>query len=182
MAEGDRRAEGVHADHSHAPHGAHAGHAAHGDRASASGAARDPVCGMAVDPVTARHRARHADRDVFFCSARCRERFLADPERYAEAPHAVHAAHAPAAPVDGEPRATPGAGADVVYTCPMHPEIRRNGPGACPICGMALEPEVATADAGPSAELVDMRRRLWVALALAAPVVALEMGGHLLGL
>src|SRR5260370_13599186 len=69
-----------------------------------------------------------------------------------------------------------------MYTCPMHPQIRQLGPGNCPICGMALEPEVATAATGPSKELVDMTRRFWIALALSAPVVALEMGGHLAGM
>ena len=73
---------------------------------------------------------------------------------------------------DAEP---PGA----IYTCPMHPEIRQDHPGACPICGMALEPEIATEATGPSAELIDMTRRFWVALALSIPVFALEMGGHL---
>ena len=69
-----------------------------------------------------------------------------------------------------------------IYTCPMHPEIRQVGPGSCPICGMALEPVLATADAGPNAELIDMTRRFWIGLVLALPVVALEMGGHLTGL
>ncbi len=78
----------------------------------------------------------------------------------------------PAAP----PQALP---AGTIYTCPMHPEIRQAGPGACPICGMALEPEAPTAEAGPNAELLDMTRRFWIGLVLAAPVVALEMGGHL---
>ena len=71
---------------------------------------------------------------------------------------------------------------DAIYTCPMHPEVRRPGPGHCPICGMALEPEVAALGEGPSAELVDMTRRFWIALALSVPVVVLEMGGHLVDL
>ena len=70
----------------------------------------------------------------------------------------------------------------VIYTCPMHPQIRRAGPGHCPICGMALEPETVTADAGPNPELVDMVRRFWIALVLTAPVFVLEMGGHLVDL
>src|SRR5689334_13476051 len=69
-----------------------------------------------------------------------------------------------------------------IYTCPMHPQIRQPGPGNCPICGMALEPEIATADQGPSAEYLDMRRRFWIGLALAVPVLILEMGGHLVDL
>ncbi|WP_394032833.1 P-type ATPase, partial [Xanthobacter versatilis] len=70
----------------------------------------------------------------------------------------------------------------VIYTCPMHPQIRQLGPGNCPICGMTLEPEVAAGEAGPSAELLDMTRRFWVGLVLALPVLALEMGGHLTNL
>jgi len=70
---------------------------------------------------------------------------------------------------------------DAIYTCPMHPQIRQTGPGACPICGMALEPEIATAASGESAELIDMHRRFWISLLLAIPVFALEMGGHIAG-
>ncbi|MCA1368350.1 copper-translocating P-type ATPase [Bradyrhizobium sp. BRP14] len=70
----------------------------------------------------------------------------------------------------------------VIYTCPMHPQVRQIGPGNCPICGMALEPEVITAETGPSPELVDMRRRFWIGLVLTLPVLALEMGGHLTNL
>ena len=66
-----------------------------------------------------------------------------------------------------------------IYTCPMHPQIRQVGPGSCPICGMALEPVLVSAEAGPSHELMDMRRRFWIGLILALPVIALEMGGHL---
>src|SRR5678815_4514509 len=69
-----------------------------------------------------------------------------------------------------------------IYTCPMHPQIRQVGPGSCPICGMALEPEVASADSGPNHELADMTRRFWIGLVLAVPVMALEMGGHLTNL
>src|SRR3954470_7953646 len=72
--------------------------------------------------------------------------------------------------------------ADAIYTCPMHPEIRQEGPGACPICGMALEPELVTADSGPNPALADMTRRFWVGLVLALPVFVMEMGGHLTGL
>ncbi|MDE3177893.1 MAG: heavy metal translocating P-type ATPase [Pseudomonadota bacterium] len=127
---------------------------------------RDPVCGMKVDPATAKHKAEHAGRDYYFCSAGCRTKFIADPARYL--------APKPATPPEAAP-------AGAIYTCPMHPEIRQVGPGACPICGMALEPEEITAEAGPNAELIDMTRRFWIGLALAAPVVILEMGGHLLG-
>ncbi len=128
-------------------------------------AAKDPVCGMSVDPATAKHKADHAGAAYYFCSARCREKFVADPVKYL--------APQPAKPAE----AAPG----VVYTCPMHPQIRQTEPGSCPICGMALEPETPTLETGPSPELVDMTRRFWIGLALAVPVVALEMAGHLPG-
>ena len=127
---------------------------------------KDPVCGMDVDPSTAKHRADYAGHTYYFCSARCRERFVAEPTKYL-APEAVKA----------EP-VSEGA----IYTCPMHPQIRQVGPGFCPICGMALEPLIVTAEAGPNPELIDMTRRFWTGLALAVPVVALEMGGHLTNL
>jgi Cu+-exporting ATPase len=167
------------------------------DSAEAAGAlARDPVCGMSVDPATARHKAAHAGATYYFCSAGCRGKFVAEPEKYlmkpAAAPGCCRPAHrAPDAPMpDGEahghaPRAQPQSqnpAPGAIYTCPMHPEIRQDHPGACPICGMALEPETPAAAAGPSAELVDMARRFWIALALSVPVFVLEMGGHLMGL
>ncbi len=129
-------------------------------------AAMDPVCGMSVDPHTARHRAEHEGRTYYFCSAGCRAKFVAGPETYV-----AQTASAPA-PV---PQGT-------IYTCPMHPEIRQVGPGSCPICGMALEPLLAGAEAGPNPELADMSRRFWIGLALTLPVLVLEMGGHLTGL
>jgi P-type Cu+ transporter len=139
-------------------------HPRHHHPDAAAGAVKDPVCGMTVDPAKTAHHATHAGRDYHFCSAGCRTRFIADPEKYLSA--------RPAAPV------VPGA----IYTCPMHPEIRQDHPGFCPICGMALEPATVTADTGPSPELRDMSLRFWVGLALALPVFALEMGGHLTGL
>jgi P-type Cu+ transporter len=145
--------------------------------------AKDPVCGMSVDPKTARHRADYGGKTFFFCSGGCREKFVADPARFLAEPTRAPAtsahghSHHRAAP----PQAKPALEA-AIYTCPMHPQIRQDHPGACPICGMALEPEVATAATGPSAELVDMTRRFWVALALSIPVFALEMGGHLVDL
>jgi heavy metal translocating P-type ATPase len=149
-----------HHKHDHAAHGHHGG----GD-ASAS-AAKDPVCGMTVDPHTAKHRHTHEGHPYYFCSGRCREKFIADPTKY------LSPASAAAEPV---PEGT-------IYTCPMHPEIRQVGPGACPICGMALEPDVVTADAQPNPELADMTRRFWIGLVLALPVFMLEMGGHLFDL
>ncbi len=129
--------------------------------------ATDPVCGMKVDPATAKHRTEHAGETFYFCSGRCQEKFEAAPAHYL-------------APQPGKSAAVAPEGA--IYTCPMHPEIRQAGPGACPICGMALEPEIASLDSGPNVELVDMTRRFWIALALSAPVFALEMGGHLVSM
>ncbi|SIR55584.1 heavy metal translocating P-type ATPase [Bosea sp. TND4EK4] len=158
MADHQRHAGHQHDDHSH-----HHGHS-HGAKESV----KDPVCGMTVDPTTAKYRAAHAGETYFFCSAGCHGKFEADPEAYiGEKPTAPAAKHA---------------SEGTIYTCPMHPQIRQSGPGNCPICGMALEPEVATAQEGPSAELVDMTRRFWVGLALALPVFALEMGGHVVDL
>ncbi len=131
-----------------------------------SSLAKDPVCGMSVDPATAKHKAEHAGAAYDFCSAGCREKFIADPARYL------------AAPTQATPAAKPAA-SGAIYTCPMHPQIRQDHPGNCPICGMTLEPVVATEATGPSTELVDMTRRFWVALALSIPVFALAMGGHL---
>ncbi len=147
--------------HSH-PDG-HAGCSTH--TADSGAKAVDPVCGMTVDPATAAHRAAHEGRDYFFCSAGCRTKFVAEPDRYL-------GEKSQPAPV------VPGA----IYTCPMHPEVRQEGPGSCPICGMALEPETVTAEAPVNHELIDFTRRFWVSLVLTLPVFALEMGGHLTGL
>jgi Cu+-exporting ATPase len=143
--------------HSHIPnaHSAH-DHSQH--------LATDPVCGMKVDPHTAKHRSTQGGRTFYFCSARCREKFEADPARYLEKDRAA----------EKMPEGT-------IYTCPMHPEIRQVGPGSCPICGMALEPLLVSADSGPNPELADMTQRFWIGLALTLPVFALEMGSHLFG-
>ncbi|MGH6618944.1 MAG: YHS domain-containing protein, partial [Alphaproteobacteria bacterium] len=141
----------------------------HGDahrHADSAHMAKDPVCGMTVDPHTAKHRADHHGHPYYFCSAGCRAKFAAEPDRYL-APEKARTEPAPE---------------DAIYTCPMHPEIRQAGPGSCPICGMALEPVLATAETGPNAELIDMSRRFQIGLVLSLPVVALEMGGHLTGL
>src|SRR6202051_4234005 len=122
----------------------------------------DPVCGMKVTRETAKHRFAYRGQDYFFCSARCRERFEADPEKYLQ-------------PKQPEPAAPAG----TIYTCPMHPDVRQVGPGSCPICGMALEPEQVSLDDGPDPELADMLRRFWIALVLTVPVFGLEMGRHL---
>ena len=143
-----------HAGHDHAPH-------------QHDSQARDPVCGMTVDPQTTPHHHTHRGTAYHFCSAGCRTKFAANPAKYLE----------PSADTDAVPVPE-----GTIYTCPMHPEIRQPGPGSCPICGMALEPEMPTAGNGPNPELLDMTRRFWIGLALTVPVVVLEMGGHLFGL
>ena len=155
----------------HAEHDKHAGHVHAGLRPEAndgSSPVRDPVCGMAVDPGTAMHWTVHDGHSYAFCSNGCRTKFEVDPQRY------LH-------PVKAEAKAVPvPPGTD--YTCPMHPEVHQVGPGACPICGMALEPAAVSLDDGPNEELVEMTRRFWVGLVLTLPVFVLEMGGHLTGL
>jgi Cu+-exporting ATPase len=129
-------------------------------------AERDPVCGMSADPHSP-HRLSHRGRTYHFCSAGCRSKFAADPAKHLGSDAGQAHQHG---------------GEAALYTCPMHPQIQQVGPGNCPICGMALEPVLAAAEAGPAPELVDMTRRFRIGLALAVPVVALEMGGHLIGL
>jgi P-type Cu+ transporter len=148
-------------------HDHHAGHAHYHaqERGEATAKVRDPVCGMMVDPATSRHRFEHHGETSHFCSAGCRTKFAADPAKYLAKDKAPE----------------PDMPAGTIYTCPMHPEIRQVGPGSCPICGMALEPEVASLDTGPNPELADMTRRFWIGGALALPAVVLEMGGHLAG-
>lgn len=128
--------------------------------------AKDPVCGMTVDPAKTAHHAEHDGHAYHFCSAGCRQKFIADPAKYLE----------PNAPVP------PPAPAGAVWTCPMHPQIRQPGPGTCPICGMALEPEAPSLDDAPNPELVDFTRRLWVAGILAVPLLIVSMGPEMLGL
>ncbi len=125
--------------------------------------ALDPVCGMTVNPATAKHRAEQGGKTYFFCSAGCREKFEKEPAKYL-APKGEEAPPEPAPP-----------GAQ--WTCPMHPEIVRDKPGSCPKCGMALEPMMPTLDDGPDPELIDMQRRLIGSAALAAPLLVLEMAG-----
>jgi P-type Cu+ transporter len=169
-------------DHVHDTSAAHAGHhhhhhhnhphgggqvqsccgGKHGDGGEAAASAIDPVCGMSVNPATAKHRFSCQGEDYFFCSARCRERFEAEPKKYLQ-------------PKKPEPVAPAG----TIYTCPMHPEVRQVGPGSCPICGMALEPEQVSLDDAPDPELADMTRRFWIALVLTLPVFVIEMGSHL---
>jgi Cu+-exporting ATPase len=124
----------------------------------------DPVCGMAVDPAKARHRADHAGHSYVFCSARCREKFAADPARYS---------------VASPQRRTPvPAAGEVLWTCPMHPQIVRKEPGNCPICGMALEPMTPSAGDSENPELRTMTRRFWAGVALSIPLLAIAMAEH----
>ena len=141
------------------------------DHANEHGAAaaervKDPVCGMMVDPATSKHRCEHAGTMFHFCGAKCREKFAADPARYLAAE---------------KPEPPPPAPSGTIFTCPMHPEIRQDHPGPCPICGMALEPLEPSAETGENAELAAMRRRLRVGAALTAPIVLLAMAAMVPG-
>ena len=131
------------AEHHHAHDHDH-----HADKEPGGHTAKDPVCGMAVDPHTAEHRSQHGGKTWYFCSSRCQSKFDEDPEQY----------------LDWEKKQQEPVAPGTMYTCPMHPEIRQQGPGDCPICGMALEPEQVSLDDGPSEELKDMTRRFWIGL------------------
>ncbi|WP_296282251.1 heavy metal translocating P-type ATPase [Pseudoxanthomonas sp.] len=135
------------------------GHHAHAKDASGT---VDPVCGMQVDPATTPHQAEHAGNAYHFCSSGCRAKFLADPMRYLN-------------PVGPAPAAVAPPGTQ--YTCPMHPEIVRDIPGTCPLCGMALEPMLPSLEDGENPELTDFRRRFWWTLPFSAATLVLAMGG-----
>ena len=143
-----------------------AGHAGHDD---GSPKHIDPVCGMSVDPRSAAGSYEFRGTTYYFCNPSCLVRFKKDPELYLK----------PAADRPAPAMAPVGT---VEYTCPMHPEIVRDGPGSCPICGMALEPRTASLDDKPNPELVDMTRRFWIGAALGLPVFVLAMGDMLLGM
>src|SRR6201992_840033 len=146
-------------------HGGSCNHAGHDHQhADTAKTARDPVCGMSVNPETSKHRFEHNGTTYHFCCNGCRTKFEADPEKYLNEKAEAKEVPAPAG---------------TIYTCPMHPEIHQVGPGSCPICGMALEPEQISLDDKPDPELIDMTRRFWIALALTVPVFVLEMGGDL---
>jgi P-type Cu+ transporter len=130
------------------------------------GAMKDPVCGMAVDLTKASHHVDHAGNTVHFCTAGCKAQFIADPARYLE-----DVPHSAAVVVDSG-----------MWTCPMHPQIRQVGPGSCPLCGMALEPEALSLNDAPNPELVDFTQRLWVAGLLSIPLLLLSMGAEMFGL
>ncbi len=120
--------------------------------------AEDPVCHMRVDPARAAGKYDYKGKTYYFCNPSCLDRFRADPDKF----------------LGPEPEAEP-AKPGVIYTCPMHPEVRQPGPGSCPICGMALEPETVTAGEEVNPELVDMQRRFWVSLALSIPTILIAM-------
>ena len=143
-------------------HPAHMGDAP-GGAAAATERVKDPVCGMTVDPNRAAARVDHQGAAYFFCSAGCAAQFRAEPERFVTPSK-------PAAPAPPQPGTT--------YTCPMHPEIVRDRPGACPICGMALEPRTVTLEEEENLELTDMRRRFWVSVALTVPLLLIAMGNY----
>ncbi|TCM16888.1 P-type E1-E2 ATPase, partial [Novosphingobium sp. ST904] len=126
----------------------------------------DPVCGMTVDPAKTAHHTEHAGHTYRFCSAGCRTKFIADPDAYLKPKPKP------------EPKATPGA----MWTCPMHSQIRQEEPGACPLCGMALEPEEPSLDDAPNPELIDFTQRLWVSGVLAIPLLVVSMFAEMLGL
>ena len=147
----------VHA-HSHSGNTRHLG--------GAGGKVTDPVCGMTVDPAKTAHHADYDGDSYHFCSAGCRSKFIAAPETY----------------FGDQPLAAPIAAPGTLWTCPMHPQIRADGPGTCPICGMALEPENPTLDTGPNPELTDFTRRVWVAGVLSVPLLAISMVAEMLSI
>ncbi len=126
---------------------------------------KDPVCGMAVTPESP-HVSEHGVATHYFCSASCKTKFDADPARY----------------LTPKAEQLESQAAGTVYVCPMHPEVRQDGPGTCPKCGMALEPEMPTLDDDESPELADFLRRFWWTLPLTVVVTVLAMFGHQLGL
>lgn len=158
--------DGVHTRHRATGAGQYGNKRNHAGHAPTAGTLKDPVCGMNVDPHTAKHRANFEGQPYYFCSAGCKAKFEADPQKYLSK--------------DEAPPVLVAEGA--IYTCPMHPDVRQVGSGSCPICGMALEPLLISAEPQENHELVDMTRRFWIGFALSLPVLALEMGGHLTGL
>lgn len=131
---------------------------------SKTSAVKDPVCGMDVNPATAQYKTNYNEQTYYFCAENCLKKFEAEPEQYLQPQEAIHVI------------------AGAIYICPMHPEIRQEGPGTCPICGMALEPETATGEEGENPELADFRKRFWIGLLLTLPVFVLEMGAHVFDL
>src|SRR3990172_4557241 len=139
---------------------------------SGGGAAKDRVCGMSVDPARAAGQHEYQGRTYYFCPRHCLEKFRANPQQYLDGA-VVQLMPAPARPAPAPPAA--------LYTCPMHPEVVQSQPGACPKCGMALEPQTGTAEEEVNPELADMQRRFWASLVLTVPVFALAMSDVLPG-
>jgi len=156
---------GMH-DHGARAHHDHRRDHGHHHAVADDGKALDPVCGMTVDPHAGKPSFEHDGTTYHFCSAGCRTKFAGSPRQYLDKSKASPPADVP----EG-----------AIYTCPMHPEVRQAGPGACPICGMALEPELVSPDDRPNPELADMSRRFWVGLVLALPVIVQDMGAHIFG-
>lgn len=157
-------------DQSHSENGhgqpAHACHADHTKDEKMDPVVTDPVCGMRIDPKTAKGgQSTFRGKTFFFCSPKCKAKFDAEPGKYLNPPES----------------AVPAVAKDAIYTCPMHPEIRQKGPGSCPICGMALEPTTVSLDQPEDdSEYRSMRFRFWVSTALSLPLLILTMGlGHL---
>jgi Cu+-exporting ATPase len=166
MSTHDRDAH-EHDAHKEKPHSSHSGCCAQSSVAGGGAAATDPVCGMTVDLSKTAHHAGYQGEEFHFCSARCREKFVAEPSKYV---------------VKGLfSRDEEAVAAGAIYTCPMHPEIRQPGPGTCPICGMALEPEMPSLEDDDNPELRDFSRRFWWTLPLTLIVLAMAMFGHRLG-
>jgi Cu+-exporting ATPase len=148
--------------HVHRHHHDHAGaHATHGSLE------KDPVCGMLVDIATAKFWYRLGDSTYYFCSQGCLDKFKADPDRYLN---------------PGQSALADDVAEGTIWTCPMHPQIRRTEPGQCPICGMALEPLEPSLDEAPNPELIDMTRRFWVSAALTLPILVLVMAADIFGI
>ena len=138
----------------------------------------DPVCGMTVDPATAKHRTEHAGKSYFFCSAGCKARFETDPANYLAGHREAMGSHSASAMPVGS--ALPLSTSSSKWICPMDPEVESDRPGACPICGMALEPRTVTLEEGPNPEYVEMKRRFWISVPLALGTLLLAMGDALL--
>src|SRR5713226_8913486 len=149
---------------------------------------KDPVCGMAVDPEKAAGKVEHAGETFYFCSKGCAERFSREPEKFLAAPSTGSMHHNPAPAQDAAMQHNAPAALrtpdekKVRYTCPMHPQIIRFGPGSCPICGMALEPMDVFAEVDADPEYDSMQRRFWVSAGSSLPVLLLSMFGESLGL
>jgi Cu+-exporting ATPase len=181
--------------------------AVHSHQSSTATPIQDPVCGMSVDPHHPRGgTAEHGGRTWYFCSAKCRQRFTADPTAFTHPPEKTASPSATAHPASGgyvcpmdpevrepepvpcpkcgmalEPELPAAPATGLEYVCPMHPEVVRDAPGSCPICGMALEPRTVALDEPANPELRDMTRRFWVSAALSLPLLLVAMGEMLSG-